>query len=170
MRIVTTPMCEEIVRLAGISEYKVNKFPKSEDGDLAILLSESKADMESLYLKLNTFRQIKESFEKVKERCGGRGDIDFGGCRLAEKYLSGADIENSTRVKVYSNFIRDIVEDMGFVIDEEDYEYIVAPDYMVSEIDESKPIIEMPSHGKVSLDPIERACARYEILEDFINK
>ena len=54
MRIVTTPMCEEILKIAGVSDYKVNKFPTKEDGDLAILLSESKADMESLYLKLNS--------------------------------------------------------------------------------------------------------------------
>ena len=42
MKIVTTPMCEEIVKLAGIKDYVVNKFPDEEDGDLAILLSESK--------------------------------------------------------------------------------------------------------------------------------
>lgn len=42
MKIVTTPMCEEIVKLVGISDYAVNKHPTEEDGDLAILLSESK--------------------------------------------------------------------------------------------------------------------------------
>lgn len=54
MKIVTTPMCEEIVKLAGISDYAVNKHPTSEDGDFAILLSESKVDMDSLPIKLNT--------------------------------------------------------------------------------------------------------------------
>lgn len=32
MKIITTPMCEEIVRLAGISDYTVNKFPDDEEG------------------------------------------------------------------------------------------------------------------------------------------
>ena len=32
MKIVTTPMCEEIVRLAGIEDYAVNKFPDDEEG------------------------------------------------------------------------------------------------------------------------------------------
>ena len=67
MRIVTTPMCEEIVKLAGISDYVVNKHPDEEDGDLAILLSESKVKMDSLPIKLNTSRQVFESIKKVSE-------------------------------------------------------------------------------------------------------
>lgn len=67
MRIVTTPMCEEIVRLAGISDYVINKFPSKEDGDLAILLSESKVDMESLPIKINTSSQIFDSIKKVSK-------------------------------------------------------------------------------------------------------
>ena len=47
-------MCEEVVKLAGIKDYKVNKNPDLEKGDLAILLSESKIKMDSLPIKLNT--------------------------------------------------------------------------------------------------------------------
>ena len=65
MKIVTTPMCEEIVKLAGIKDYNVNKHPTSNDGDLAILLSESKVDMDSIPIKLNTPSQIFESIKKV---------------------------------------------------------------------------------------------------------
>lgn len=169
MRIVTTPMCEEILKIAGVSDYKVNKFPTKEDGDLAILLSESKADMESLYLKLNTFKQIKDSVEKVGKRCNKQGTVDFSKCEIASKYLN-KEIENSTKVKVYSNFLKDIVEDMGFVIADRDYDYVVAPDYLIEKIHEDKPVIKIPSHSSVSLNPIKRACSRYKILEDFINK
>lgn len=170
MRIVTTPMCEEIVKLAGIEKYNVNKFPTAEDGDFAILLSESKTDLESLYLKLNTFKQIRESIEKVAERCGGNANIDFGSCEMAAKYLDDEPVENSTRVRVYSNFLKDIVLDMGFAVSDEDYDYAIAPDYLIEKIDEDVEIIEIPSHGAVSLNPVKRACERYEILEDFINK
>ena len=71
MKIVTTPMCEEIVKLAGITDYTVNKFPKKEDGDLAILLSESKVDMDCLPIKINTPRQVFESIKKVSKINGG---------------------------------------------------------------------------------------------------
>ena len=67
MKIITTPMCEEIVKLAGVSDYIVNKFPDEEDGDLAILLSESKVEMDSLPIKLNTPSQIFESIKKVSQ-------------------------------------------------------------------------------------------------------
>ena len=33
MKIITTPMCEEIVKLAGIKDYIVNKHPDEEDGE-----------------------------------------------------------------------------------------------------------------------------------------
>ena len=67
MKIVTTPMCEEIVKLAGIEHYEVNKNPDLEDGDLAILLSESKVKMDSIPIKLNTPSQIFESIKKVSK-------------------------------------------------------------------------------------------------------
>ena len=62
MRIVTTPMCEEVVRLAGINDYKVNKNPDLEDGDLAILLSESKVEMNSLAIKRKTNKKSNINF------------------------------------------------------------------------------------------------------------
>ena len=39
---------EEILRLAGIHDYLINKNPDKEDGDFAILLSESKVMMDSM--------------------------------------------------------------------------------------------------------------------------
>ena len=67
MKIVTTPMCEKILEFAGITDYKVNKNPDNEDGDLAIILSESNTKMDSLKIKLNTFFQIKNSIIQVSK-------------------------------------------------------------------------------------------------------
>lgn len=64
MKIVTTPMCEEIVKLAGIKDYAVNKFPSKDDGDLAILLSESKIRMDALPIKITTSSQILKALRK----------------------------------------------------------------------------------------------------------
>lgn len=170
MKIVTTPMCEEIVKLAGVKNYTVNKFPTKEDADLAILLSESETDANAVYLKLNTFAQIEDSVYKVADKCNSQPDISFDECEIAGRYLK-ATPQNTTRVKVYSNFIKDIAEDMGFIITDDSYDYIIAPDYLLSEIsNENIPVIIMPSHGNASLNPIERACLRYGILEDYINK
>ena len=68
-KIITTPMCEEIVRLAGIEEYVVDKNPDNHLGDLAIVLSESKVNMDSIAVKINTSSQIFESIKKISELC-----------------------------------------------------------------------------------------------------
>ena len=167
MKIVTTPMCEDIVKYAGITDYVVNRFPKKEDGDLAILLSESKTDMKSVRIKINTFSQIRESVEKIsKYGCGTNMDSVFEDYPLAAKYLNHTP-QNTTRVKVYSNFLKDIAEDMGFEIVDENYDLAIAPDYLVDEIDED--VLSIPSHNNVSKNPIKKASLRYEILEDYIN-
>ena len=93
MKIITTPMCEEIVKLAGVSDYIVNKFPDEEEGDLAILLSESKVEMDSLPIKLNTPSQIFESIKKVSEITSNElSDMDvlalFDDYKLCKKYLN----------------------------------------------------------------------------------
>ena len=108
MRIVTTPMCEEVVRLAGINDYKVNKNPDLEDGDLAILLSESKVEMNSLAIKLNTPSQLFESIKEVSKLKNELSDAEilefFKNYNLCVKYLENH--ENShVKVKVYSNFL-----------------------------------------------------------------
>ena len=64
MIVVTTPMCKKIVEWAGLTEFKVNKHPDEEEGDLAILLSESKVEMDSLAIKLNSFSQIIQNLRR----------------------------------------------------------------------------------------------------------
>ena len=172
MKIVTTPMCEEVVRLAGINDYVVNKHPKKEDGDLAILLSESKVDMESLPIKLNTPSQIFESIKKVSKiaQCELSDEdilVFFSDYKLSKKYLN-SNFKRDIKVKVYSEFLKDIAADMGFSISQKDFNYVIYPDYLKDKVLESENLIEIPSHGDISRNPFERVEVRYAILESLI--
>ena len=188
MIVVTTPMCKQIVEWAGLKEFKVNKFPDEEEGDLAILLSESKVKMNSLTLKLNTFSQIRESILKVSNYCFEHDltdhllsddDIDDIFSSYDLKYASLGDddfdkiIESNSnkKVKVYSEFLKDIVLDIGALVVDEDYSYVVYPDYLKDIVDKDEDFtdssivfIEIPSHGKVSKNPLLRTEERYSIL------
>lgn len=172
MKIVTTPMCEEIVRLAGISDYVVNKYPDEEEGDLAILLSESKVEMDCLAIKLNTPSQVFESIKKVSEIAqNDLSDDDikafFRGYEMSCKYLN-SDFKRGIDVKVYSNFLKDIVLDMGFNVVDDNPDFVVYPDYLKDKVKESHNLVEIHSHGFVSKNPFERIEARYSILETLI--
>jgi segregation and condensation protein B len=172
MKIVTTPMCEEIVKLAGIDEYVVNKFPTKDDGDLAILLSESKVEMKSIPIKINTSTQIFESIKQVSSLTGNELDDDeilpfFKDYKLCKKYLN-SNFKRETKVKVYSKFLKDIVLDVGFKIDSKDYDYVIYPDYLKDNVDETENLVEIPSHNSISKNPFDKAEARYGILENLI--
>ena len=122
-------MCEEIVRLAGISDYTVNKFPDDEEGDLAILLSESKTKMNSLAIKINTSSQIFESIKEVSKISGNELSDEevltfFNDYELSKKYLV-SDFKRDINVKVYSEFLKDIVRDVGFNIVCENFDYVI---------------------------------------------
>ena len=119
MKIITTPMCEEIVKLAGISDYVVNKFPDEEEGDLAILLSESKVEMNSLAIKINTPSQVFESIKKVSKITQNElSDVDvltfFEDYGLCKKYLSSNPSYSSI---VTSYFLRSFLMLLIFIID-----------------------------------------------------
>ncbi len=172
MKIVTTPMCEEIVKLAGIENYIVNKFPDEEDGELAILLSESKVEMDSLPIKINTPSQIFESIKEVSKLTGHElSDEEVSGFfddyEILKKYLNSG-FKREVNVKVYSEFLKDIVRDMGFNIVCSDFEYVVYPDYMKDKVEETENLVEMPSHNSISKNPFEKAELRYGILENLI--
>lgn len=173
MRIVTTPMCEEVVKLAGIKDYKVNKNPDLEEGDFAILLSESKVEMDALAIKLNTPKQLFESIREVSKLTAHElSDSEilefFEDYDLCKKYLKNH--ENShVKVKVLSKFITDIVDNIGFEINDENYDYIIYPDYLKDKVqNEDVALVEIPSHAFVSKNPFERIQARYVILEKLI--
>ena len=173
MKIITTPMCEEVVKLAGIKDYAVNKNPDLEDGDLAILLSESKVKMNSLSIKLNTPKQLFESIRDVSKLTTHElSDSEilefFEGYDLCIKYLN--DYANpQIKVMVLSIFLTDIVENFGFEINDENYDYIIYPDYLKENVqNEEAMLVEIPSHTYVSKNPFERIQARYAILEKLI--
>ena len=172
MKIITTPMCEEIVRLAGVPDYVVNKHPDEEEGDLAILLSESKVEMDSLAIKINTPSQVFESIKKVSKITENElSDEDvtvfFDDFEMCKKYLN-SDFKRDIDVKVYSNFIKDIVLDMGFNIVSENFDYVIYPDYLKNEVVESENLVEIPSHNSISKNPFEKIEMRYSLLENLI--
>ena len=206
MIVVTTPMCKQIVEWAGLKEFKVNKFPDEEEGDFAILLSESKVKMDSLAIKINTFSQIKESIKTVSDCLFERSFIvkligdeeiesifndykdDVEYALLDEDELNKIRESNKNKkVKVYSEFLKDIVLDIGadvidFTYDKNgndedkandlgmDFDYLVYPDYLEKEVlkrenlksNEFK-VIKILSHNNISKDPILKAESRYAI-------
>lgn len=172
MKIVTTPMCEEIVKLAGISDYYINKNPDDEKGDLAILLSENSVKMDRLTIKINTPSQVFESIKKVSKITKNElSDEDvlvfFENYRLCKKYLS-SNFKRDINVKVYSNFLKDILLDMGFNIVSTDFNHVVYPDYLKDKVVESENLVEIPSHNNISKNPFEKIEIRYSILENLI--
>jgi hypothetical protein len=160
-KVVTTPMCEEILKIAGVSEYIVTKDPDSVNADIAVILSESELSTESIKIKLNTFSQITQSIELISTTFG----TDY---KVKDINFSKNDENRKIKVKVYSNFLKEIVQDMGFKIVKEDYDFVVYPDYMkdkINEIEDNIETVEIPSHKNVPLSPIKRAEMRYNILE-----
>jgi hypothetical protein len=75
------------------------------------------------------------------------------------------------KVKVYSNFLKEIVTDMGFTLVEDQYDFVVYPDYIRRKISAEiealgDRAVEIPSHKNAPIDPLERAHMRYKILEE----
>ncbi len=172
MKIVTTPMCEEIVRLAGVSDYAVNKHPTKEEGDLAILLSESKVEMDAMPIKINTPKQVFESIKQISKIAGHELDDEeiltfFEDYELSKKYLN-SDFKRDVNVKVYSEFLKDIVLDVGFNIVSNEFDYVIYPDYLKDKVIETENLVEIPSHNSISKNPFEKIEVRYSILENLI--
>ena len=165
-------MCEEIVRLAGVTDYIVNKNPDEEEGDLAILLSESKVEMNSLAIKINTPSQVFESIKKVAKIAGNDlSDEDvaafFDDFEMCKKYLD-SDFKRDVNVKVYSNFLKDIVSNLGFNMVDEGFDYVIYPDYLKDQVIETENLVEIPSHNSISKNPFEKIEMRYSLLENLI--
>ena len=162
LKIVTTPMREEIVKLAGITNYVVSKSPDSVEADIAVALSETSLSTKSIKIKLNTFSQIKESIEMLSEMFGTT-PLDY---EIKDTAGSKENKNRNIKVKVYSNFLKEMVEDMGFSVVDENYDFVVYPDYMKSEVmSENIDTVEVPSHKNAPLNAIERVEMRYNILE-----
>lgn len=179
MKIFTTPMCQEAVKMAGVSKYTVKTDNNFDGADLAIVLYETKTTTPAIKIKLNTFKQIYESINKISNTLTTE-KLDMG--RFTKDYSTYINPEwdllderKKIKVKAYSNFIRDIVEDMGFTLVKEKPDFLVFPDYLKDDINHDfiKEIdfmgsraVEIPSHQNAPLNPLERARMRYLILEN----
>ncbi|MBI4813638.1 MAG: hypothetical protein HY802_04825 [Methanobacterium sp.] len=178
MKIYTTPMCQEVVRLAGVSKYIVKQDNNFEGADLAIVLSETDTSIPAIKIKLNTFKQIYESIDLISNTLGtekldmGEWGDDYSIHVCRERGIM--DERKKIKVKVYSKFIREIVDDMGFSLVTEKPDFLVFPDYLKDDYnsDIRKEIkfmeiqaVEIPSHKNTPLNPLERAQMRYNILE-----
>lgn len=166
MKIITTPMCEDVLRIAGLTDYTVVRPDEIKNADLAIILSETKSEVPKLAIKLNTYSQVYESITKISEKFNLNADADE--LNILEKYINENKNKREDRkdisVKVYSNFLKDTLVDMGFTICDTDYDYVICPDYLAENIKEEELII-IPSHKNVSTNIIERITERYAYLE-----
>ena len=161
-------MCEDVLEIAGLKEYTVVNPKEIKDADVAILLSETQSEIPKISIKLNTYTQLYESILKISDEFNTKADVNK--MKEIKNYISQnyakKDNRKDTKVKVYSNFLKDTIEDMGFIIDEENYDYIIAPDYMKDNIECSKNLIMIPSHKNVSKRIIDRINERYLLLEN----
>lgn len=178
MKIATTPMCQEILRLAGVHEYQIIRDNVYDEADLVVVLSETEIDeklpIKFIKLKINTFPQIQRSIELISDIVGTdplKRELNLE----LNKYKRNNVIKEKVKIKVYSNFLTEIAEDMGFqVTTEEEYDFLVYPDYLKDELKKEidnagKRAVELPSHGKAPINPIKRAQIRYHILENSIS-
>jgi len=166
MRIVTTPMCEDILKIAGLTDYEVVAVSQLVNADIAIVLSETKTQLDTIRIKLNTYQQIIESATRVSDEFNTQVDEDVISKIqvLIDENNNKKDKRKQTKIKVYSNFLSETVKDMGYTICDDDYDYVVIPDFMKEDIDDENTII-IPSHSNVTKSIIERLKERYELLE-----
>ncbi|MGC9516509.1 MAG: hypothetical protein ACP5C3_02270 [Methanomicrobiales archaeon] len=175
MKVVSTPMCQDILRFAGLSNYIVTKNLNSTDAELAVTLYETETNIQSIKIKLNTYSQIYNSIMKISRFFNTKSDeIVIKELQDKINYIHNLKKLNQKRkikVIVYSNFIKDIVEDMGFIVREdnnsEESTPVVFPDYLEDKLNfyPDENTILLPSHKNVPKNPLERAELRYNILE-----
>ncbi len=169
-KIVTTPMCSEVLRMAGLKDYMISSQPFNETSDWIIVLSETKIDYppktKVIKLKLNTFTQIERSIKLIADIFNITPSSIYG----EYDYSPVNDHNRKIKVKVYANFIKDIVKDMGYSLVDHDPDFIVYPDYLKEELSDEitemrERAIEIPSHKHAPINPLKRAEERYQILE-----
>jgi segregation and condensation protein B len=169
MKIVATPMCKDVMRLAGVKKFHVSSDPDSTDAEIAVVLSETNTVMKSVKLKLNTFLQIKDSVEMLRDMFG---IIEVENLSFKVNIKSSKSENRKIKVRVYSNFLRDIVDDLGFSVVSEDqnYDYLVYPDYFRDKLSDEivtmgDYVVEVPTHKNAPKNPVKRAEMRYKLLE-----
>ena len=168
MKIVTTPMCEDVLRLAGVNEFDVNSDPDSTDSDIAIVLSETHTNMKSVKVKLNTFSQIKDSVGMLREMFDTY-NVEYDHQDYVFREFNRS-VNRKVKVKVYSNFLKEIVDDLGYTLVSKDQHFLVYPDYIKNELSDEiitmgDRAVEVPSHKNAHKNPLKRAEIRYKLLE-----
>ncbi len=165
MKIITTPMCEDLLKIAQIKDYSVVSPKDIGNADVAILLSETESNIPKISVKLNTYKQVIDSIELLENKFNTTADEDSIEelKKLVKENNDRKNERKSIKVKVFSKFLYDTVLDMGYTINDNDYDYIIKPDYIKK--DSSEDII-VPSHKNVSKNIIERLKTRYEFLEN----
>ena len=164
--------------MAGVSKYTLKTDNNFEGADFAVVLSETKTKVPSIKIKLNTFKQIYGSINQISNILATE-KLDMG--RFKKNYSVYVnpkreilDERKKIKVKVYSNFIREIVEDMGFTLVEVKPDFLVFPDYFREDMNPDfmkeiefmgNRVVEIPSHKNAPFNPLERAQMRYQILE-----
>lgn len=169
MKIVTTPMCQEILNLAGITDFLLVKNGDYNGAEVAVVLSETKipenTSTKFIKLKLNTYSQIEESIKLVSDMLGSKP-------LQKNLYKKLPNAQNEIKVKVYSNFLMELAEDVGFtIVTDDSYDFLIYPDYLKDELKEEvygadDRAVEIPSHGNAPQNPVERVKMRYEILRN----
>jgi segregation and condensation protein B len=109
---------------------------------------------------LDSILNISERFDTTIDEC----ELDKIKILIDENNQK-KDNRRSTKIKVYSNFLKDTILDMGFTIDDGDYDYIVAPDYLDVDLSDEENFVLVPSHKNVSNNILERVKERYDLLE-----
>lgn len=169
MKIITTPMCEDILIIAGINNYEVVGADSIKDADIAIVLSETESNIPSIKIKLNTYEQVYESIIKIQKKFSSNINLDE--LEKIEKLIvennRKKDNRKNTKIKVYSNFLKDTIINMGYTVSDSEYDFVVKPDYLNIQTDK-KNIINVPSHKNVSKKIIQRLNERYSLLENEI--
>ena len=79
-----------------------------------------------------------------------------------------SNFKRDINVKVYSNFLKDIVLDMGFNIVSQNFDHVIYPDYLKDQVSETENLVEIPSHNSISKNPFEKIEMRYSLLESLI--
>lgn len=87
---------------------------------MAIVLSETDTNTPAIKIKLNTFKQIYESIDNISNtlKTEKLHRSDWGDDYSINVYRKREimDERKKIKVKVYSKFIREIVDDMGFFL------------------------------------------------------
>ena len=66
----------------------------------------------------------------------------FNDYEISKKYLV-SDFKRDINVKVYSEFLKDIVRDVGFNIVCENFDYVIYPDYLENKVVEVDNLVKI---------------------------